>query len=133
MMVRMNEENGRNVILPMASEIPMTAKFNEKSSLPGSIWLLKKLQSLYPDTIVPVPTAQHRHDFLSGRTVAMRKIMRGLTGGGMVLISPEGHTEVDGVMSPVETYHEGSGRLILLHRRWEFQRYRWPFGDLWRR
>ncbi len=109
------DENGQQVCLAMGSEIPMTtSKFNDKSALPGSVSLLRRFHQLYPNNIISVPTAEKRKDFLTGRAVAVRKIMKEFKKNNIVLISPEGHVEEGGVVSPPETYHEGSGKLGIL-------------------
>ncbi len=114
-MVGIYDQTGKQTRLAMGSEITMTsANFNEKSALPGSVWLLKRFHRMYPKNIISVPTAQNRSDFLSGRTIAIRKMMRAFANRDIVCISPEGHVEKDGVISPISTYHEGSGKLAML-------------------
>jgi len=118
MMIGAYDTSGQKIMLVMGSEIPMTIKnFNEKSALPGSVWLLNRFHRLYSENIISVPTAASRRDFLTGRTVAVRKIMRAIKNNNIVIISPEGHVEKNGVISPVETYHEGSGKLAILATR----------------
>lgn len=109
------ESNGKQVRLAMGSEIPMTTKnFNEKTSLPGSVWLLERFHGLYSNNIISVPTAEDRKDFLSGRTIAVRKMMRAFKDKDIVVISPEGHVEENGMISPIDTYHDGSGKMAML-------------------
>lgn len=52
-----------------------------------------------------------------GRAVAVRKIMRSFEEKAIVFISPEGHVEADGAISPLDTYHEGSGKLAMFATR----------------
>lgn len=112
------DNSGQQIKLAMGSEIPMTtANFNEKTSLPGSIKLLERFHRLYSENIISVPTAEDRKDFLIGRTVAVRKMMRAFQEKNIVVISPEGHVEKDGSISPIDTYHEGSGKLAILATR----------------
>lgn len=107
--------NGQQVKLAMGSEIPMTTtNFNEKTALPGSILLLKRFHQMYSDNIISVPTAEKRKDYLTGRMSAVRKMMRAFKEKNIVIISPEGHVEKEGRISPVETYHDGSGKLAIL-------------------
>ncbi len=109
------ENNGKQVRLAMGSEIPMTTKnFNEKTALPGSVWLLERFHGMYSNNIISVPTAEGRKDFLSGRTIAVRKMMRAFKDHNIVAISPEGHVEKNGEVSPVETYHDGSGKMAMM-------------------
>ena len=113
--VQIYDVNGQQVKLAMGSEIPMmTANFNEKISLPGSVILLKRFHRLYSENIISVPTAGNRKDFLTGRAVAVRKMMRAFKEGDIVVVSPEGHVEKGGSISPAETYHDGSGKLAIL-------------------
>lgn len=114
-MVGIYDRTGKQTRLAMGSEITLTsANFNEKSALPGSVWFLKRFHKMYSKNIISVPTAQNRSDFLSGRTIAIRKMMRTFSDRDIVCISPEGHVEKDGVISPVNTYHDGSGKLAML-------------------
>ena len=113
--VKIFDSSGQQVRLAMASEITMTTtNFNEKTTLPGSVQLLERFHRLYSENIISVPTADDRKDFQTGRMIAVRKMMRSLKNKDVVFISPEGHIEKNGVISPVETYHEGAGKLALL-------------------
>lgn len=114
LLVKIYDLNGQQVKLAMGSEIPMTtANFNEKTALPGSILLLKRFHQMYSENIISVPTAEKRKDYLSGRTRAVRQIMRAFKEKNVVIISPEGHVEKNGTISPLEIYHEGSGKLAM--------------------
>jgi len=73
--VRIYDNNGQQVKLVIGSEIPMTTKnYNEKTALPVSVLLLERFHRLYSKNIISVPTSENRKDFLSGRTMAVRKI-----------------------------------------------------------
>ncbi len=112
------ESNQKQVRLAMGSEIPLTTKnFNEKTAMPGSVWLLERFHGMYSNNIISVPTAENRKDFLTGRTVAVRKMMRSFKDNNIVAISPEGHVEINGTVSPVHTYHDGSGKMAMLASR----------------
>jgi len=112
MIVKLDDKTGQRVCLVQGSEIPMTTNdFNAKTSLPGSVALLRRFHGLYPKNIIPVPTAEDRNDYLTGRAVAVRKIMREFKKNNIVLISPEGHIEENNTISPPETFHKGSGKL----------------------
>ena len=69
---------------------------------------------MYSNNIISVPNTEDRIDFVSGRTVAVRKIMRAFKDNNIVVISPEGHVEDRGTISRVDTYHDGSGKLAVL-------------------
>jgi len=113
--VQIYDVNGQQVKLAMASEISLTtSNFNGKTTLPGSVQLLERFHRMYSENIISVPTAEDRKDFLGGRTSAVRKMMRALKEKNIVLMSPEGHIEKGGEISPTETYHEGSGKLAIL-------------------
>lgn len=118
LIVGINRETGRQARLAMGSEIPMTtSNFNDKSAVPGSIWLLNHFHRLYSKNIISVPTAETRKDYLTGRADAVRKIMRAIQAKDVMMISPEGHVEIDNQISPVDSYHDGSGKLALLAAR----------------
>lgn len=103
--------SNKEVLLVAASEIMLFSKFNDKISFPGSISFMKKLHGIYPDNIISAPTVQRRSDFTSGRALAARKVIRSIRQGNLVGISPEGHTEIGDIISPIETFHEGTGAL----------------------
>lgn len=118
LIVVINETTGQQARLAMGSEIPMTtSNFNDKSAVPGSIWLLKHFHRLYSENIISVPTAETRKDYLTGRAGAVRRIMKAIQEKDVMMISPEGHVEINNEISPVDSYHDGSGKLALLAAR----------------
>ncbi|KKT40008.1 hypothetical protein A3K29_01315 [Candidatus Collierbacteria bacterium RIFOXYB2_FULL_46_14] len=115
LIVGINENSGQQMKLAMGSEIPMTTEnYVGKRAVPGSVSLLKRFHQMYSNNIISVPNTEDRKDFVSGRTVAVRKIMRAFKENSIVVISPEGHVEDEGVISRVDTYHDGSGKLAVL-------------------
>lgn len=115
LIVEIYENNGQQIKLVMGSEIPMTTEnFVGKSAVPGSISLLRRFHQMYSNNIISVPNTEDRKDFVTGRTVAVRKIMRAFKENDIVVISPEGHVEDGGVISRANTYHDGSGKLAVL-------------------
>jgi len=104
----------KDVSLVIASEIMLTQDLNEKTAIPGSATFMKRIHGMYPNNIISAPTANHRSDFEMGRALAARKVIRQLNAGNLVAISPEGHVEVNGSISPVESFHSGTGALARL-------------------
>lgn len=114
-LVKIYDLNGQQVKIAIVSELTlMSASLNQKTALPGSTQIMERFNRMYSKNIISVPTAKHRKDYLTGRTLAMRKLMRAVLNKEIVIISPEGHVEKNGAISPVETYHEGSGKLAIL-------------------
>lgn len=105
---------GRRLHLVMASEIMLFAKLNDKIALPGSVKFMERFHGLYNGSIISTPTVTSRKDFTAGRVASMRKILQVLRSGNLVAISPEGHIEVDGKISPTETLHDGAGAIARL-------------------
>jgi len=103
----------KNPVFVAGSEIPLFGRF-ERYPLPGSLTLLRRFHHLYPDNIISVPTARMRKDYTEGRFLAARKVISSLRSKNIVVISPEGHVEVDNQISPLDTFHEGSGRLAIM-------------------
>ncbi len=115
LIVGINENSGQQIKLAMGSEIPMTTEnYVGKRAVPGSVSLLRRFHQMYSNNIISVPNTEDRIDFVSGRTVAVRKIMRAFKDNNIVVISPEGHVEDRGTISRVDTYHDGSGKLAVL-------------------
>ena len=104
----------KDVALVIASEIMLTQNLNEKTAIPGSVTFMKRIHGMYPNNIISAPTASHRRDFDMGRALAARKVIRNLNSGNLVAISPEGHVEVNGSISPIESFHSGTGALARL-------------------
>lgn len=104
----------KDIVLVIASEIMLTAKLNEKTALPGSMAFLKRFHAMYPQNIISAPTVPSRPDFDIGRALAARKVIKNLRAGNLVAISPEGHVEIEGRVSPKDSFHEGSGSLARL-------------------
>ena len=102
---------GRKLHLVMASEIMIFARLNDKKALPGSIKFMERFHSMYGGSIISTPTVTSRKDFTAGRVASVRKILEVLKKGDVVAISPEGHIEVDGKISPPETLHDGAGAI----------------------
>ncbi|KKU09498.1 MAG: hypothetical protein UX13_C0039G0018, partial [Candidatus Woesebacteria bacterium GW2011_GWB1_45_5] len=114
LIVKIKEFKNREVSLVMTSEIMLFANLNEKVALPGSIKFIERLHGIYPKNIISAPTVTSRKDFVTGRAKAARKVIERLREGQIVAISPEGHVEIDNVISPVDTFHRGSGALARL-------------------
>jgi len=115
LIVGINENCGQQIKLAMGSEIPMmTENYVGKRAVPGSVSLIRRFHQMYSNNIISVPNTEDRKDFVSGRTVAVRKIMRAFKENNIVVISPEGHVEDGGAISRVDTYHDGSGKLAVL-------------------
>ena len=62
----------------MASEIVLSGKFNDKAALPGSIQFITRFHSLYPENIISTPTVESRKDFISGRAIAAKNMIKRL-------------------------------------------------------
>lgn len=117
LVVNIHDRLKRDVKLVMASEIMLFANLNDKKEFPGSIKFMERFHRMYGGSIISTPTVESRKDFVTGRAVAVRKILRELTAGNIIAISPEGHIENDGVISPPETFHPGSGAIARLATR----------------
>ena len=111
LIVRLHETSEINVSLVMASEIMIAASFNDKQAIPGSVKFMERFHKMYYPNIISAPTVTGRKDFLNGRAVAVRKIMNTVSNGNLVIISPEGHIEKGNEISPISTFHSGSGAL----------------------
>lgn len=112
-----NSKFNKHVALVIASEIMLTQNLNEKTAIPGSATFMKRVHSMYPNNIISAPTAKHRKDFEIGRALAARKVIKNLNSGNLVAISPEGHVEVNGSISPIDSFHTGTGALARLAAR----------------
>lgn len=113
LIVKIYDHGGKRPVFLMGEEIPMTQSYNRIYPVPGSKILIDKFQHLYLDYIIPVPIFRSRTDYRAGRTVAFEAAVTVLKSGGVVFISPEGHVEVENVISPVETFHAGTGRMAI--------------------
>ncbi|QQG41299.1 MAG: 1-acyl-sn-glycerol-3-phosphate acyltransferase [Candidatus Woesebacteria bacterium] len=113
------EIKNKNISFLMATEIVMSGKFNDKIALPGSIQFITRFHSLYSDNIISTPTVESRKDFISGRAIAARNMIKRLKSGEIVAISPEGHTEIDNKISPIETFHKGAGAVAILAKKFD--------------
>ena len=111
LIVKVKELTGKDVSLLMASEITLTSNLNDKIPIPGSIFFMKRFHNLYGNKIISSPTVTFRKDYLSGRAVATRKVIKHLHNNEIVAIAPEGHVEINNEISPPESFHEGSGFL----------------------
>ena len=107
-------DDARRLVAELGEEIPMTQAFNKIYPVPGSIALIRRFQHLYSDNIIPVPVSRSRKDYRSGRALAFDGAMSKLESGGIVFISPEGHVEVGNTISPIETFHSGTGRMAIM-------------------
>ena len=114
LIVDIKDFKNRDVSLLMASEFILLANLNEKVALPGSIKFIERFHGIYSKNIISVPTVSTRKDFETGRAAAARKAVERLESGQIVAISPEGHIEIDNIISPVDTFHKGSGALARL-------------------
>lgn len=112
-----HQNYNKDVSLVIASEIMLTQSLNEKTAIPGSATFMKRMHGMYPNNIISAPTAKHRSDFEMGRALAARKVIRQLNAGNLVAISPEGHVEVNGSISPIDSFHSGTGALSRLAAR----------------
>lgn len=106
----------KNPVFVMGSEIPIFGRFN-RYSLPGSPTFLRRFHHLYPNNIISAPTTCIRKDYAEGRFFAARRVVKSLKNGNIVVISPEGHVEIDNQISPLSTLHAGSGRLAIIAAR----------------
>lgn len=113
LMVKVYDFGGHQPVFLMGEEIPMTQVFNKINPVPGSITLIRRFQHLYSKNIIGVPVSQSRKDYLSGRSLALGKAMVTLEAGGVVFVSPEGHVEIENTISPIETFHAGTGRMAM--------------------
>ena len=113
LMIKVYDVGGHKPVFLMGEEIPMTQAFNKIYPVPGSIALIRRFQHLYSDNIIPVPVSRSRKDYRSGRALAFDGAMSKLESGGIVFISPEGHVEVGNTISPIETFHAGTGRMAM--------------------
>lgn len=111
LIVKVYDYAGQRPVFLMGNEIPLTQVFNKIYPVPGSIALIRRFQHLYSDNIIPVPIFHSRSDYRVGRAAAFDKAIAVLESGGVVIISPEGHVEIGNTISPVETFHAGTGRL----------------------
>lgn len=115
--IKIRDEKQSNVRVLMASEILLTTNFNDKTAVPGSIALMRRFHKVYEESIISTPTVGARKDFVNGRAVAARKMIEAIKSDEMVFIAPEGHTEFDDVISPINTFHEGTGQIARLASR----------------
>lgn len=115
--VNIHDNLNREVRLVMASEIMLFAKLNKKKEFPGSIQFMERFHRLFGGAIISTPTVESRKDFVAGRAIALRKIFRELAAGNILAISPEGHVEMNGTISPIETFHSGSGAISRIAAR----------------
>lgn len=113
LMVWVYDQTGHEPVFLMGEEIPLTQVFNKIYPLPGSVQLIRRFQHLYSGNIIPVPVSRSRKDYRYGRIRAFDKAMEILDSGGVVIISPEGHVEIGNTISPVETFHAGTGRMAI--------------------
>lgn len=111
LMVNLHDRQKRDMRLLMATEIMLFANLNDKKEIPGSIGFMERFHRMYGAAIISTPTVESRKDFLTGRMVALRKIIRELEAGNTIGLSPEGHVEIEGAISPIDTFHEGSGAI----------------------
>lgn len=111
LIVEAHDKLKRDMRLVMASEIMLMADLNDKKELPGSIGFMERFHRMYGEAIISTPTVESRKDFVNGRAVALRHIIREVTKGNIIAIAPEGHIEKDGEISPLETFHDGSGAI----------------------
>lgn len=109
--IKLNEKLGIKINFPMASEYMLFAKLNDKKEFPGSIKFMESFHKIYRENIISTPTVKGRKDYLQKRAVALRKIFKSLESGNILAIAPEGHVEIDEIVSPPESYHEGSGAI----------------------
>ena len=107
----------KNPVLVMGSEIPIFGRF-DRYPLPGSPTFLRRFHHIYPNNIISVPTTRIRKDYAEGRVFAACRIVKSLKNGNIVVISPEGHVEIDNQISPLSTLHAGSGRLAIIATRY---------------
>ncbi len=117
LMVKIYDVGGQTPTLLMSSEIPLLGKYNETSPLPGSIRFIRRFQRMYRESIIPVPISASRPDYQSGRFSAVRMAVAALYNGNVVMVAPEGHSELGNTISPVETFHPGSGGLARMAAR----------------
>ena len=113
LIVKVYDHGGQRPVFLMGKEIPMTQKFNIIYPVPGSGVLIGKFQHLYSDSIIPVPIFRSRMDYRIGRAAAFETAVAILESGGVVFISPEGHVEIKNTISPIETFHAGTGRMAI--------------------
>lgn len=113
LMVKVYDYGGQKPVFLMGEEIPMTQTFNKIYPVPGSTALIRRFQRLYADNIIPVPVSRSRSDYRVGRAAAFDNAMAILETGGVVFISPEGHVETGNTISPIETFHAGTGRMAI--------------------
>ncbi len=116
---KISEHKNKQISFLMASEIVLSGKYNDKVALPGSIEFITRFHSLYSDNIISTPTVESRKDFISGRAIAARNMIKRLKSGEIVAISPEGHTEIDNKISPVNTFHKGAGAVAILAKKFD--------------
>lgn len=114
LMVKVHDEGGHTPTMLMGAEIPLFGEFNQTYPLPGSIGLMNRFHRMYSKNIISVPISTRRKDYHSGRYVAVRKTMTALRNGNMVMVAPEGHVEMDNTISPIDTWHSGSGGLSIV-------------------
>lgn len=109
----LSDKCGRTDVHILAgSEIPLFGRI-ERYPLPGSASFLRRFHRIYPENILPVPTASVRKDYWQGRIAACRHILESLKNGEIVALAPEGHVERNNIISPIETYNHGSGALAI--------------------
>ena len=106
----------KNPVFVMGSEIPIFGRF-DRYPLPGSLTLLRRFHHIYPNNIISAPTTHMRRDYAEGRVLAARCVIKSLKNGNIVVISPEGHVEIDNQISPLNTFHAGSGQLAIIATR----------------
>ena len=117
LIVKVHDEDGPTPTILMGAEIPLLGKFNATRPLPGSISFINRFHRLYPKNIISVPISTTHRDYHSNRFMAAQKAVAALRQGNMVLVAPEGHVEMNNTISPVNTFHSGSGSLSVIASR----------------
>jgi len=114
LMIKIKDIGKVNGKLLWGSEVPLFGKFNESFPVPVSIKFIKRFHNLYYKNVISVPMSKGRPDYELGRFSALRKAINSLKNGDFVLVSPEGHVEVKNTISPLDSFHNGSGGLSIM-------------------
>ena len=73
--------------------------------------LSKRFTRLYPDNFIVVPTRASRKDYRQCRDRVKEEIVKRMSEGKLVALTPEGQIEADNIILPKKVFRHGSGYL----------------------
>lgn len=102
-----NDYCEKNVVFTMASEVSLSGKY----SIPIVTKLVENFTRLYPENIIPVPTANRKNMYKDKRTNSRQIIIRKMEEGNIVVLAPEARVEKNNIILEKGTYRFGAGEL----------------------